>query len=192
MRNISDRVVDGIRLQLRNAELAEKLRNSLHVKEQEAATDALTLLMNRRAFDDLLDGYARDQRGFAVLMLDIDHFKAVNDHHGHAVGDALLRGFAACIRGQLRGSDVCARYGGEEFVVVLPGASNVRALEVAERLCQTVAAAPLIDEPALHITVSIGVGIRHPSECVRRLMARADAAVYAAKHGGRNQVCVAE
>jgi diguanylate cyclase (GGDEF)-like protein len=193
---ITARVVDGIRLQQANARLAEQLRLHLLTVEEEAATDPLTGVLNRRALDRLL---AREierceaQGGMvSVLALDLDHFKAVNDTHGHAVGDEALRAFARRIRGPLRQSDHLARLGGEEFIVLLPGAPVSNALEIAERLRASVAEAPLVDVPRVAVTVSIGVAAFRPGDRGTDLLARADTAAYAAKRSGRDRVVLAE
>lgn len=195
MSSIAARVVEGIRLQLANAELAEQLRTALASSQQEAVTDPLTTLPNRRALDDLLRKQlslaAHRRAGFGVLMLDLDHFKSINDNHGHTVGDEVLRAFATRVRGLLREGDVCSRYGGEEFVVVLPGATLELALDVAERLRASVAEAPLLKAPALTVTVSVGAAIHRVGEGAQDLLERADAAVYDAKRAGRNRVCAA-
>lgn len=189
---ITARVVDGIRLQQANARLAEQLRVHLMAVEEEAATDPLTGVLNRRALDRLMareTGRCEASGAItAVLALDVDHFKAINDTHGHAVGDAALRAFAERIRGQLRQSDHLARLGGEEFIVLLPGASLAKAMEIAERLRIAVADAPLVDAPRVVVTVSIGVAARLPGETGPGLLARADAAAYAAKRAGRDRV----
>ena len=194
MRSIAQRVLDGIRLQLSNASLASQLSAALQLVQHEAETDALTGQPNRRALDELLKQQVRmaqtTGRGFSVLLLDIDHFKLVNDTHGHGAGDDTLRAFAQRVREHLRQGDTCARYGGEEFVVVLPGTTLVAALEVAERLRQGVAEASLMSVPLVRTTVSIGAAQYVAGETVEQLLARADTAVYAAKRGGRNQVRV--
>jgi diguanylate cyclase (GGDEF)-like protein len=128
----------------------------------------------------------------SVLALDLDHFKAVNDTHGHAVGDEALRAFARRIRGPLRQSDHLARLGGEEFIVLLPGAPVSNALEIAERLRASVAEAPLVDVPRVAVTVSIGVAAFRPGDRGTDLLARADTAAYAAKRSGRDRVVLAE
>src|SRR5262249_42188409 len=149
------------RLQLTNASLAEQLRGALQLREHEAQTDALTGQPNRRALETVLRqqvAFTRfPGRPFSVLMLDIDHFKQINDSHGHGTGDATLRAFARRVTMHLRDGDVCARYGGEEFLVVLPGTALPAALEVAERLREGVAEQPLLDAPHIAATVSIGV-----------------------------------
>ncbi|MBV8379198.1 MAG: GGDEF domain-containing protein [Paucibacter sp.] len=184
MHRISARIIEGIGLQIANAELAEQLRQALSFSRHQAATDALTGLSNRRVLDELLA--TTGDAPLALLMLDLDHFKEINDRHGHAAGDAVLREFAERVRSQLRPNDVCARWGGEEFVVLLPCATLAQACEVGERLRQVVAAAPLADR--IEATVSIGAAASQPGETAEALLARADAAVYAAKNAGRNRV----
>ena len=194
MRSIAQRVQDGIRLQLSNASLASQLSAALQLVRHEAETDALTGQPNRRALDELLKQQVSvaqaTGRTFSVLLLDIDHFKLVNDTHGHGAGDDTLRAFAQRVCEHLRQGDTCARYGGEEFVVVLPGTTLVAALEVAERLRHGVAETTLMSVPLVRTTVSIGAAQYLAGETVEQLLARADTAVYAAKRGGRNQVRV--
>ncbi len=189
---ITRRLLDGTRLQLANASLAEQLRVALSVEQRDASTDALTGQGNRRALDALLvhqmEIAERTGQAFSVLMLDIDFFKKINDDYGHMVGDDALRAFALRVREYLRQGDVCARYGGEEFVIVLPGAPLQKALEVAERIRMGVAQAPLLLTPLLHATVSIGAATLEPGQTLESLLQAADAAMYAAKRGGRNQV----
>ena len=194
MRTIAQRVLDGIGLQLKNQSLAEQLREALNHVRQEAETDALTGQPNRRALDVMLKQQVElarhPERTFSVLLLDIDHFKLVNDTHGHGAGDDTLRAFAQRVREHLRQGDICARYGGEEFVVVLPATTLFAALEVAERLRLGVAEVSLMSVPMVRATVSIGAAQHLPGETAEQLLARADTAVYAAKRGGRNQVRV--
>jgi diguanylate cyclase (GGDEF)-like protein len=196
MRSIARRVLNGIGLQLSNASLARQLTQALQLVQHEAETDALTGQPNRRALDELLKQQVAMARAtgrtFSVLLLDIDHFKLINDTHGHGAGDDTLRAFAERVREHLRPGDTCARYGGEEFVVVLPGTTLVAAIEIAERLRQGVADASLMSVPLVRTTVSIGAAQYATGETVEQLLARADSAVYAAKRGGRNQVSVPE
>ncbi|MES2756042.1 MAG: GGDEF domain-containing protein [Pseudomonadota bacterium] len=191
-RAISQRLLEGIRWQLANALLAGQLRIALQKVELDAATDALTGQGNRRALDELLkqqaELYHSSGRPFSILMLDIDLFKSVNDEFGHMVGDDVLRAFTERVREFLRPGDVCARFGGEEFVVVLPRTTLEAALEVAERLRQGVAQAPLLETPKVQVTVSIGVAALTPGQTVSDLLVAADAAVYVAKNAGRDQV----
>lgn len=192
MSAISKRLLEGIRLQRANALLAARLHVALQKVELDAATDALTGQGNRRALDELLKQqaalYVSTGKSFSILMLDIDFFKSINDGFGHMVGDDVLRAFVQRVREFLRPGDVCARFGGEEFVVVLPTTTLDDAREVAERLRLGVAQCPLLETPRVQVTVSIGVATLGAGQTVGELLATADAAVYAAKKAGRNQV----
>ncbi|MGB9108791.1 MAG: GGDEF domain-containing protein [Telluria sp.] len=191
-RAISQRLLEGIRLQHANASLAAQLRTALQKVELDAATDALTGQWNRRALDDVLKQQVTQRtasgRPFSILMIDIDFFKNINDEFGHMVGDDVLRAFAQGLRAFLRANDVCARFGGEEFVVVLPDTPLVTALEIGERIRRGIAQAPLLDQPKVHATVSIGAATMEQDQTINDLFAAADAAVYLAKNEGRNQV----
>ncbi len=163
-----------------------------------ATTDFLTGLSNRRHFIDRMeDQLARAQRSLdlpiTVLMLDLDHFKSVNDTHGHATGDAVLRHFARLMQESLRKIDTAGRVGGEEFAILLPAADAEAALSFAERLRHTVATTPLIqDGQPVPVTVSIGITTMLPSDASADMtLGRADEALYRAKAGGRNRVEVA-
>ncbi|MFP5390329.1 MAG: diguanylate cyclase [Gammaproteobacteria bacterium] len=163
---------------------------------QLAGTDFLTGLPNRREFMQRLEQeLARLQRSSddcaALLMLDIDHFKRVNDSFGHAVGDAMLRHMAALMRDSQRKVDVLGRLGGEEFAVLLPGATLDAANSYAERLRENVAATPLREfDQAIGITVSVGIAALEPGEpSADAALVRADRALYRAKEAGRNCVC---
>ena len=191
-RAISQRLIEGIRLQHANASLASQLRTALHKVELDAATDALTGQGNRRALDEVLkqqlERRAASSIPFSILMLDIDFFKNINDEFGHMVGDDVLRAFAQRLREFLRSDDFCARFGGEEFVVVLPDTPLAAALDIGERICRGIAHAPLLTKPRVQATVSIGVATMEPGQNISELFAAADAAVYLAKNEGRNQV----
>lgn len=162
-----------------------------------AMSDPLTGLMNRRAFADFAARMDRRRVGarstMAVLVLDLDHFKSVNDRHGHEVGDRLLKAFADVSEDNVRPSDQLFRMGGEEFCFVLPETSLRDAVDVAERIRQAVAASP-VDTPhgPATATVSIGIAATQFAVDVEVLLAAADAAVYEAKARGRNRVVVAE
>jgi diguanylate cyclase (GGDEF)-like protein len=163
----------------------------IDVAKQRADTDALTELPNRRAFDRAL---ARASRGpLALVALDIDHFKQVNDTLGHAAGDAALRHLARVLREGLRDGDVAARVGGEEFEVLLPGGDLRLGLEVAERLRAQVEARPFQAEGTeLRLTLSCGVSaFPDPVASADNLVKMADAALYQAKRDGRNRVVAA-
>ena len=162
-----------------------------------AARDGLTQLYNRRAFDDrLAKARAREERGggrFAVLLLDIDHFKKLNDTFGHPAGDAALKHTARVLEQHLRQGDEAARYGGEEFAVILPGADATGAAPLAERVRGAIEGSHLVFEGArLAVTVSVGVAA-WPEDAreLPDLLAVADRALYAAKQGGRNRVASA-
>ncbi|MCU7370932.1 sensor domain-containing diguanylate cyclase [Paucibacter sp. O1-1] len=159
-------------------------------------TDVLTGVHNRRYFEHRcqieISQARRHSQALACLFLDIDHFKPVNDSHGHAAGDAVLRAVGLMIQGQLRAGDTVARWGGEEFVVLLPRTPAAAAREVAERIRQRIAdqRLPVGGGIELAVTVSIGLAMLElagPPEAAPLLQA-ADAALYRAKQGGRNQV----
>ena len=164
--------------------------------EQEVVTDALTGLFNRRHLDNrLLEELGRSHRysfPLSVSFLDIDHFKRVNDTHGHPIGDVVLAGIARCISSGLRDTDVAARYGGEEFVVLMPHTNLQGATDVAKRLIKAIAdhafdipGAPM----ALRITCSAGVASLEDGHMdAQGLLAAADKNLYRAKQEGRNRV----
>ena len=161
-----------------------------------ANTDELTSLYNRRQFmqrctEEIARGQ-RWERPLSLAMLDLDHFKLLNDRHGHAFGDEVLRTFASCCQGSVRIEDVCGRLGGEEFAILLPDTDRYTATQIMERVRQAVAALQLENpqggEP-VHFTVSIGISELYPGDATATpMMARADAALYLAKQEGRNQV----
>lgn len=155
----------------------------------EVETDPLTGLGNRRALGRAMQMLAERGEGAAVLCLDLDHFKRINDTLGHEAGDDVLRELAERLQAEVRGRDLVARAGGEEFVVLLPGADRHAALGVAERIRAAVAdRAFLLPSGPLWITISIGCATGSPEAT---LLARADEALYAAKHAGRNRVSLA-
>ncbi len=162
--------------------LLERLRN-VGVLQLQARTDALTGLANRRAFLDALD---RLRPGGAVVFLDLDHFKRLNDTQGHQAGDEVLISFAKALRASVRDGDCAARYGGEEFALVLPSAASVDMGEAAEVVVQRLRAK--WDGP---VTVSVGIAVHRLGDAPSTTLARADAAVYEAKANGRNTLVVA-
>ncbi|MFW5826477.1 MAG: diguanylate cyclase [Alkalispirochaeta sp.] len=183
-------IADHIAIALENARLHDE---TYHM----AMTDSLTQTGSRRRFEVegrlLYENAQRSGHPVAALMVDIDHFKPINDAHGHDVGDLILRRVADACGRDLRGSDLLARYGGEEFVVVLPESSEVEARTAAERMRSRVEA---VTHPELDtsVTVSIGVAaeIPHTASGFERLIHRADRALYRAKDSGRNRVAVAD
>ena len=158
-----------------------------------ATIDCLTDTLNRRAFFERAESARmlalRMRKPIALMMLDLDHFKRLNDGFGHACGDEALRVFADTARGVLRDHDVLGRLGGEEFALALPGTGLDGAIQAAERLRIAVAEAPLLScAGSYRMTVSIGVVMIEPNEALTAALARADHALYAAKTGGRNRV----
>ncbi len=183
-----------IQSQLAEAQFrVDELAREIESQHQEARTDALTGCANRRAFDETLDALHQDylsgQFPYALIMFDIDHFKQVNDQHGHAAGDEVLRMVGRVLRNHVRGADTVARYGGEEFAVLMPGVSVQQACFLAESL-RTIVAAQLVShaDGALKVTASLGVAAALGQENSGQLKERADAALYAAKNSGRNCV----
>lgn len=160
--------------------------------EHQASHDVLTGLNNRRKFEELLhqelERTSRYQRPFAVIMFDIDHFKRINDRHGHDIGDAVLSELAAIIREQVRDSDVPARWGGEEFIVLLPETGTEGARQAAEGLRRRIAGT--LFTGAGRVTISLGVTQYQPGDSLDSLVKRADEALYRAKEEGRNRVVV--
>lgn len=181
---------------IRRAQALESSRADNRRLEELATTDALTRLLNRRALLDRLsvevDRARRFHSELSMLMVDLDHFKAVNDAHGHLGGDEVLRQAGTLLGGAVRTIDIIARYGGEEFIVILPETATDGAVTFAERLRKSVDehTFELSGERRFHLTCSIGVAT-FPTPRVAStedLFARADEALYRAKSGGRNQV----
>jgi diguanylate cyclase (GGDEF)-like protein len=171
------------------------LVHSVERMEELATTDSLTGLSNRRHFLDLAsaewDRTLRYERPLSILMMDIDHFKSINDGHGHAVGDHVIADVADVCREQKRSSDIVARIGGEEFIVLLPETDLASAVIVAERLRQQIAARDVdLGTRIVRVTVSIGVAELQPGmTSIHELIKLADRALYVAKRTGRNRVC---
>ncbi|MEJ5207369.1 GGDEF domain-containing protein [Denitratimonas sp. CY0512] len=167
------------------------------VGELDAGSDALTNLLNRRFLPPVLrreiELSSRTRRPFALLLLDLDHFKQINDSHGHDAGDRALQHVATLLGQNTRGSDYLFRLGGEEFLIVAVSIGDRQAVDLAESLRERIAASPLTlaNGESLTITASIGVAIHDGDPDYERLIARADAAMYAAKHEGRNRVALA-
>jgi two-component system cell cycle response regulator len=185
-----------VRTQLRRKRYSDKLRHNVQLSLEMAITDQLTGLHNRRYMsrhlDTLIAGAHRSAKPLAFLIMDIDHFKSVNDTHGHDIGDEVLREFAGRISANVRGIDLACRYGGEEFVVVMPDTDTDFAYTVAERLRKSVEKMPFAisrDPGKLNITISIGIaGSEGNTDSADALLHRADQALYRAKREGRNRV----
>jgi diguanylate cyclase (GGDEF)-like protein len=188
---------------LRIKHLQEKLRETQRKLEEQTVTDALTGLKNRRFFDERLhEEFRRAQRYgdfLSLIMLDLDHFKDVNDRCGHQAGDSVLREAAALIRSSIRDPDICARYGGEEFAVILPKTHMQGALTVAERVWRALGAREYAlaggasaTATKVQVTASLGVAF-YPSKDISSgelLLRFADQALYQAKQAGRNTICL--
>jgi diguanylate cyclase (GGDEF)-like protein len=165
-------------------DLEERARELRRFAEQ----DPLTGLANRRGMERFCTGTLRPHDQVCLVLVDVDHFKDVNDRHGHLVGDAVLQEVAAVLAGSVRSVDRVARWGGEEFLVALPGRSAVLGAEAANRLRRRIEDhAWSLHASDLRLTVSAGVSAG-PAGDYLRVLARADAAVYTAKRAGRNRV----
>lgn len=195
----AEAVVTAAVASIQKAELLETTKADNARLEALAHTDPLTQVLNRRALTDRLEEEMERTRRYdsvvTALMVDIDHFKAINDTHGHLVGDDVLREVAGLLQRAVRSVDLVARYGGEEFVVVLPETALEGATVFAERIREQMAEHPFATRGSrpLHLTASIGVA-SFPSpgvESVEELLSLADEALYRAKAGGRNRVTVA-
>lgn len=172
------------------------LRRLTDALRDRAARDPLTQLFNRRGLDEALAAHFRQPDGQArLLMVDVDHFKRINDNHGHHVGDAMLCGVADVLRAAVRKDDLICRLGGEEFVVVCLQADDATALRVAERVRSQIEAKVMLQEPdreGLRCTVTVGVSDRFDGEAsLAQAMRHADAALYRGKKAGRNRVEIA-
>jgi two-component system, cell cycle response regulator len=184
-----------VRIQIRRKRLQERLRDNYRRSLSLALTDELTGLYNRRYvfahLQELLARIPANGSETAVLLFDIDHFKQVNDNHGHPAGDQVLRELAGRALRYVRSVDLIGRLGGEEFIVVMPETSLGGAVVVADRLRDAIAREVFMLRPSgecLPITVSIGIAAAARGEDLERVLKRADDALYAAKHAGRNRV----
>jgi diguanylate cyclase len=177
----------------------QQLRGQLGVLQNQAQTDALTRLLNRRGFEQAVNEFRQDRAGAldgcAILLVDIDHFKRVNDTFGHLYGDQVINAAARVLQGGVKGRDIVARWGGEEFVVLLPDTHGEGAIALAEQIRSAfskvrVSRGPK-QEAGQQITISIGVAVIAPREALEQAIGRADVALYRAKDSGRNCVRVA-
>lgn len=183
----------------KSSHVMEELQRDLENVRREAMTDGLTSLANRKAFDNELRRIAEEvsvtQGTFALLMVDIDYFKSFNDNFGHQVGDQVLRLVARTLTDGVKGRDIAARYGGEEFAIILPDTNLQAAVTVGNALRKAVATKDVVNrnngDKLGRITMSVGCAEFSPGENLQDLIERADAALYTAKHNGRNQVAAA-
>ena len=187
-----------IRTQAREEGKLRAMTESLSARsvtlEQAALTDALTGMQNRRFFDDALREYISEFRRIGkpvgLMLLDLDHFKMVNDTHGHDIGDEVLRTVAGCLKDMTRYHDVVARLGGEEFAIVAPNMDEGALTKFAERIRKAVAGLVVsADNVRLKVTTSVGLAIWDGDETAEELYRRADKHLYQAKRLGRNRVC---
>jgi len=187
------------RLHSATAELAQ-LRRQLDEAREQAKLDALTGVANRRGFDEAMQALLHEHKSGdscpSVMMIDLDHFKQVNDQYGHVFGDTVLKSVAQAIRSCVKGRDLVARYGGEEFAVMLPATALPGAIALAEQIRSTIAGARIrrgnTSERIGAITVSVGVSSWKPGESIDALIERADRALYRSKSEGRNRVNAAD
>ncbi|SFA70771.1 two-component system, cell cycle response regulator [Poseidonocella pacifica] len=191
-----------IQTQIRRKRLGDALRANVRDGLRAAVTDPLTGLYNRRYalphLSRVRDTALRQNRDFAVMLIDIDFFKSVNDRFGHAAGDAVLVTVASRLKENMRAKDLIARIGGEEFLVVLPDTSREQAKRAAARLCHVVNSSPVrLDEIGEEVPVSVSIGVSVSSansdgdpSTIARLMAEADSALYGSKSQGRNKFTV--
>jgi two-component system, cell cycle response regulator len=185
-----------VRTQIKKKRYTERLRDNVQASIEMAITDALTSLYNRRYMETHLSALVEQaaQRGkpIAVMILDIDFFKSINDGHGHDAGDDVLRDFAMRIRKSIRNIDLACRYGGEEFVIVMPETDMAVASMVAERIRRRIATEPFPIQQgskSLEVTISIGLAALNGGEDnAAAMLKRADTALYRAKRDGRNRV----
>ncbi|HSV54587.1 MAG TPA: sensor domain-containing diguanylate cyclase [Burkholderiaceae bacterium] len=191
---LARQVVALMELRQRDRELAL----ALSAMQRLASEDGLTGLMNRRALIEALQREVERSRrmgsDLSVVMIDLDHFKAINDRHGHAMGDAVLRGVGSTLRSGIRAVDIAGRYGGEELCLVLPETHAAGAVTVAESLRVAIAAQPYEDVlHSVNVTASFGVAAfsKDGRNSAEQLLRAADEALYRAKTGGRNRVVAA-
>lgn len=170
----------------------QELQTELAEAKHLASTDPLTGLANRRQFDEALHDHLAERRALVLVMVDLDHFKAVNDCHGHQAGDQVLRHLAEILHDCAPEGSVVARFGGEEFSLLLPMGGLREGLAAAERIRTRIAQSSVLIRQTgqrISVTASLGLAVASPGELPVRLIERADAALYEAKRGGRDRVC---
>lgn len=182
--------VSEIRLKITRG--AQKLQDTLAQVQALATTDMLTGLLNRRQMEEVilaeLSLARRQGQPLCLAMVDLDHFKRINDVHGHRMGDEVLRRFATLLQTDLRQVDVCGRWGGEEFVILMPHVGLNQAHQALDRLRLRLSELPMGEQAPLFMTLSAGVALWMPDEALEHWLERADQAMYAAKANGRNRV----
>lgn len=187
---IRTQVKEGGKLRAMTASLSARSETLEHA----ALTDGLTGMQNRRYFDEALKEYlsefGRIDKPVGLMILDLDHFKQVNDTHGHDIGDEVLRAVARCLRDMTRYHDVVARLGGEEFAVVAPDMDAEKLVRFAERIRKAIASQTILSgNVRLRVTASVGLAVWDRKEAAEEFFRRADKQLYHAKREGRNRVC---
>jgi two-component system cell cycle response regulator len=189
-----------VKTQIRRKKYQDALKSNYQQTISRAITDGLTGLYNRHYLSAHLDNMVRQALGsskpFAILMIDMDHFKSVNDNYGHDAGDLVLKQLSDIIIKIIRSADLAARYGGEEFVILMPETTREQAFDAAERLRKTIETTPFaINHPegGIKRTISAGIAVLNQlGDAGVSLLKRADQALYEAKNSGRNKVVVAK
>ncbi|MFD0918051.1 PleD family two-component system response regulator [Pseudahrensia aquimaris] len=187
------------RTQVRRKRLNNRLRDNMQATMELAVRDSLTGMNNRRYFDTHMESLFNQAsvggRPLSLILVDIDHFKAVNDTHGHQTGDDVLRLFAQRLVKSVRSRDLACRYGGEEFMIAMPDTDSELAMVVAERMRREIEGQPLgVRNGEMHVSITMSAGIasiQGPDDTIEQMVARADKALYEAKKSGRNQVQLA-
>lgn len=184
--------------QIRRYRYTERLRNSVKASIEMSITDPLTGLYNRRYLEThlnhLIEHYINRGKSLSVVSVDVDFFKAINDTHGHDIGDKVLKELAVRLRANTRSVDLCCRVGGEEFIMVLPNTATDLSSRIAERLRRAIASKSFDCglSQLVPVTASVGVAnLQGPEDTLEKLLKRADLALYAAKNEGRNRVIIA-
>jgi len=193
-------LVARVRTQIRRKRYQDALKSNYHQSISMAITDGLTGLYNRHYLNTHLENMVRDalatHKPLSLMIMDMDHFKSVNDTYGHDVGDEVLKQLSGLITDSIRSSDLAARFGGEEFVVLMPGTKIENARDVANRMRQRIERTPFAvshEVGQLNKTISVGMShLSHMGDKAEALLKRADEALYRAKNGGRNRVEVTE
>lgn len=189
-----NKLISTIGIALEKWKKLQQSKADMEEIERLVTFDTLTSLYNRRSIvqklNDQLHQSARYQEKFSIIMVDIDHFKGVNDRYGHLVGDDVLENIAGIIKKSLRKTDIAGRYGGEEFVIILPRADLVIGEQIAQRIRRNIASARMTDHSGhdFRVTISQGVACFQRKDTATALIIRADDALYKAKKNGRNRV----
>lgn len=193
----SNEVVARVNIQVRRKRYQDALKATQKESLSMAILDRLTQVYNRHYMDThmqrTLVAAQKNNKPLSFMMVDVDHFKKVNDTYGHLAGDEVLKKVPECIMKNIRATDMTARYGGEEFAVILPDTSISQAADVAERIRKSIEEHSFIisvDPKQIHCTVSIGVAVSTTEDTMESLIARADKALYHVKNTGRNKVAV--